>query len=132
VLAFRGGACYLPEVLAVFRVAPDSYSQRGIRQAARQRASVHRFLELLDSPAYRDVRPVFRRSALLPELRPRALVWLLASARYRGYLTPRLGLRLTVRGMWWTVKPYVPRPVRPALRWAARRWAQLTSLKDAA
>jgi glycosyltransferase involved in cell wall biosynthesis len=132
VLAFRGGACYVPEVLAVFRVTPDSYSQQGIRQAAAQRASVQRFLELLDSPAYTDVRPAFRRSALLPDLRARALVWLLESARSRGYLTPRLALRLTLRGLWSAAKPHLPRPVRPALRWAARRWAQLTSLKDAA
>jgi glycosyltransferase involved in cell wall biosynthesis len=132
VLAFRHGACYVPEVLAVFRVSPQSYWQHGVRQASLQRATVQRFLELLDSPAYRDVRPAFRRSALLPELRARTLWWLLASRRDRRYLTARLGLRLTVRGAWWAVKPYMPKPVRPALRWAARRWAQLTSLDGAA
>lgn len=128
VLAFRHGACYVPEVLGVFRVSPESYSQRGIRETALQRGVVRRFLELLDSSAYRDVRPAFRRSALLPEFRARALFWLLTSRHHRDYLTARLGLRLTVRGTWWVVKPYMPQPVRPVLRWAARRWAQLTSL----
>jgi hypothetical protein len=127
VLAFREGACYVPEVLAVCRVSPASYFHRGMHQTALQRDAVFRFLALLSSGVYQDVRPAFRRSALVPELRARVLLWVLASPEHRAYLTPRLAARLLVRGLWWGMKPYMPARVRPTLRWAARRWAQVTS-----
>jgi glycosyltransferase involved in cell wall biosynthesis len=125
VLAFRRGACYVPEVLAVFRVRAGSYSQRGLRDTAAQRDLVNRVVDLLDSEAYRDVAPAFRASALLPELRFRVLLWLLASPQHRRHLTPRLVTRVFVRGTWWVLKPYMPQRVRPAVRRLAYSWARL-------
>jgi GT2 family glycosyltransferase len=125
VLAFRHGACYVPEVLAVFRVLANSYSQRGLRDAAARRDVVNRMVDLLDSSAYRDVAPAFRASALLPDLRFRALLWLLASPRHRRYLTPRLVARVLVRGTWWVLKPYMPHPLHLAIRRLAHRYARL-------
>jgi len=125
VLAFRHGAGYVPETLAVFRVRAGSYSDRGLRDAAVQRDLINRVLDLLDSEAYRDVAPSFRGSALLPELRFRVLLWLLASPQHRRHLTPRLVTRVFVRGTWWVLKPYMPQRVRPAVRRLAHRWARL-------
>jgi glycosyltransferase involved in cell wall biosynthesis len=124
VLAFRHGACYVPEVLAFFRVSPDSYSARGLRRKDVQRQLVYRVLDLLESSAFRDVARQFRASALLPEFRGRVLLWLLASPRYRSYLTARLVVRLAVRGLWSVLKPRVPGWVRPAARHLARQWAR--------
>ena len=125
VLAFRHGACYVPEVLAVFRVRANSYSQRGLQDAAAQRDVVNRVVDLLDSSAYRDVAPAFRANALLPDLRFRVLLWLLASPRHRRYLTPRLVARVLVRGTWWVLKPYMPQPLHLAIRRLAYRYARL-------
>ena len=127
VLAFRHGACYVPEVLAVFRVSPESYHARGVLQTTIQRQLVFRILDLLQSPDCRDVAPVFRRSALIPELRARVLLWLLSSPRHRGYGTPRLAVRLLVRGAWWWVRARVPGWVRPTARRLAFGWARLAS-----
>jgi glycosyltransferase involved in cell wall biosynthesis len=124
VLAFRHGACYVPAVLAVFRVRADSYSQRGSRDTAAQRDVINRVVDLLDSSAYRDIAPAFRASALLPHLRFRLLLWLLASPRHRRYLTPRLVTRVLVRGTWRVLKPYMPQPVRLAVRRLAYSWAR--------
>jgi glycosyltransferase involved in cell wall biosynthesis len=127
VLAFRHGACYVPEVLAVFRVTPESYHARGVRLTTVQRALVFRILDLLQSANCRDVAPAFRRSALIPELRARVLVWLLSSARHRGYLTTRLAARLVVRGTWWWLRSRVPGWVRPAARRVSFGWSRLAS-----
>jgi glycosyltransferase involved in cell wall biosynthesis len=127
VLAFRHGACYVPEVLAVFRVSPGSYHARGLRVTAVQRALVFRILDLLQSADCRDVAPAFRRSALIPELRARVLVWLLSSPRHRGYLTPRLAVRLLVRGTWFWLRSRVPGWVRPAARRLSFGWSRLAS-----
>lgn len=127
ILAFRHGACYVPEVLAVFRVSPASYHARGVRQTSVQRGLVLRVLDLLQLPAYRDVAASFRRSALIPELRVRVLAWLLVSPRHRRYLSPRLAVRLVVRGAWWWGRAYAPTWVRPAARRIAFGWARLAS-----
>ena len=120
VLAFRHGACYVPEVMAYYRLSRHSYYMSGIRQTAVQRELLYRVLDLLASAPFRDVAPAFRRSALTPEFRLRVLRWLATSPRHRDYLTPRLSARLAVRGVWWVVKPYMPGWVRPALRRLAR------------
>lgn len=125
VLAFRHGACYVPEVLAVFRVRANSYSQRGARDTAAQRDVINRVVDLLDSSAYRDVAPAFRASALLPHLRFRVLLWLLASPRHRRHLTPRLVTRVLVRGTWWVLEPFIPQQMRPAVRRLAYSWVRL-------
>lgn len=127
VLAFRHGACYVPEVLAVFRVSPESYHAQGLRQTAVQRDLVFRILDLLQSADFRDVAPAFRRSALIPELRARVLVWLISSSRHRGYVTTRLAARLLARGVWWWLRSRVPGWVRPAARRLSFGWSRLAS-----
>lgn len=75
-------------------------------------------------PTLSVVAPAFRASALLPDLRFRVLLWLLASPRHRRHLTPRLVTRVLVRGTWWALKPYMPQPERPACRRLAYSWAR--------
>jgi len=117
VLAFRHGACYVPEVLAFFRVSADSYAARGVRQRGVQRDLLYCMLDLLESGALTDVAPSFRGSAILPELRARVLMWLLASPRHRRYLTPWLAVRLLFGSLWYLLMPYTPARLRRAARW---------------
>jgi glycosyltransferase involved in cell wall biosynthesis len=117
ILAFRHGVYYVPRVLAFFRLTPDSYSARGSRQTGVQRDLLYHMLDLLESDAFRDLADPFRRSAIVPELHPRVLLWLLASAAHRSYLTPRLAGRLVFRGAWAVLKPYLPDWLRGAIRW---------------
>ena len=118
-LAFRHGACYVPAVLAYFRVRPDSYSARRVTRAPAQRALLYRTLDLLQGEAFRDVAPRFRRSALATEMRARGLVWLLASSRHRGYVTPRLAARLLSRELWSALRPFAPLGLRRFMRWVS-------------
>jgi hypothetical protein len=72
VLAFRGGLCYLPEPLGLFRVASGSYSSRGMRQRDSHHRVIAGVICRLLSPEYADIRPFFQTSGLLgffgPEL----------------------------------------------------------------
>jgi glycosyltransferase involved in cell wall biosynthesis len=131
VLAFRHGACYVPEVLSFFRISSESYSSRGMRDAWGRRAVIYRMLDLLETDAFRDVAESFRQSALIPDLRAWVLVWLLAS-RYRWYLTFRLASRLLVRGAWAGLQPWVPeRFLRSAGRLASlSRRVRLAGLRS--
>ena len=133
VLAFRHGVYYVPQVLAFFRLLPDSYSARGARQTGVQRDLLYHMLDLLESDAFRDLAGPFRNSAIVPELRPRVLLWLLASPRHRRYLTPGLVGRLVFRGTWTVLKPYLPEWLRGAIRWTGaipRRALPGPELKD--
>lgn len=124
VLAFRHGACYVPEVLGWFRLLPDSNSARGARDRPAQREALYRILDLLETPVFQDVAPAFRASTIVPFMTPapmRVLAWLLASPRHRGYLTPRLGVRLLFFGPWSVVREWIPRGLRRTARRLAVR-----------
>jgi len=119
VLALRHGACYVPRALACFRVTPSSYSVRGPRDAAAQRALIYRVVDLLQSSALADVARIFRACAIVPEFSFRLLFWLAVSPRHRWYLTPRLMTRLVLRGVWAALIPWLPLRARHAVRWLA-------------
>lgn len=90
VIAFRYGICYIPEPLAALRTSRQSYSASGGRKAADQHEVLRQLLLLLQSAAYRDVRPAFERSrALLGFGRPLLHVMLRQPEFRRQYL-PRL------------------------------------------
>jgi glycosyltransferase involved in cell wall biosynthesis len=119
VLAIRHGACYVPGILGYFRVTPNSYSVRGPRRAAVQRALVYRVVDLLQSSALADVARPFRECGVVPEFSFRLLAWLAISPRHRRYLTPRLVTRLVLRGTWAGLIRWLPLRLRHAVRWLA-------------
>ena len=124
VLAFRHGACYVPEVLGWFRLLPDSYSARGARDRPAQREALYRILDLLETPAFQDVAPAFCASTIVPFMTTvpmRVLAWLLASPRHRGYLTLRLCVRLFFFAPWSIVRAWIPRRLRRTARRLAVR-----------
>jgi glycosyltransferase involved in cell wall biosynthesis len=124
VLAFRHGACYVPEVLGWFRLLPDSYSARAARDTQAHREALYRILDLLQTPAFQDVAPAFRASTIVAFMTPsplRAVPWLLAAPRHRAFLTPRLAARLLCFGPWSVVRGWIPRGWRQAARRLAAR-----------
>jgi len=123
-LGFRHGAAYVPEVLTVFRVLPDSYSARCGQQTHLRRALTYRVVDLLQSPRFRDVASFFQECALVPYYRVEVLAWLFASPPRRHYLTPRLVVKVAMRSAWKVAKPHVPSRFRPPVRRLAVRWAR--------
>ena len=119
VLAFRHGACYVPEVLGWFRLLPDSYSARAARDTRAHRQALYRILDLLQTPAFHDVAAAFRASTIVAFMTPsplRAVPWLLAAPRHRAFLTPRLAARLLCFGPWSVVRRWIPRRWRRTAR----------------
>jgi glycosyltransferase involved in cell wall biosynthesis len=64
VVGFRRGIVYIPESLAVFRIAATSYSYTGTR-GSEQLDVIAETLRTLLSPEYRDVLPHFQQSGVL-------------------------------------------------------------------
>ncbi len=121
VLTFRHGACYVPQPLAQLRVSEGTYSWEGTRHSAGQRRLLYRCLDVL-AKDYPDVAPRFRSAALVPEMRLRDMLWLVASPSHRGHLTPRLGARLLAREAWTVLRPVLPLRFR---QWWRRRAATI-------
>jgi glycosyltransferase involved in cell wall biosynthesis len=120
VLAFRHGVCYRPEALSHFSVNPSSYGSKGVRFKAGQRRLLSLYLSALEHE-YQDVAPHFRRAALLPpEMRLHQVLWLASDPTGRGFLTPRLVLRLLRLETWAHLRPYTPMTIR---KWLRRRAA---------
>ncbi|MHB9027012.1 MAG: glycosyltransferase [Armatimonadota bacterium] len=90
VIAFRHGACYLPEVLMTIDDSPASYSARGTRDPAAQRQVTRALFAALAEPAQADVRRAFRAPALWTQFGPRILGEMLRHPRAWGFLSPRL------------------------------------------
>ena len=116
VAALRHGVCYVPEVLSVYRVDPNSYSAAGMSQSEVQRQLVCSILDYFQRSEYSDLAPIIRKAGLIPEYRFRTLYWLLCSARHRRFITPRLIRRIFVRGVWSYLRPYTSTALRRALR----------------
>jgi len=60
-VALRYGACVIPETLAMMRERKGTYSGGGISDPRQQNAVLGTLLDLINSPKYRDLLPVFRR-----------------------------------------------------------------------
>lgn len=65
VIAFRSGACYVPEPLAVARILPDSYSGSREKENSTQLEILAYLLYLIKSENYRDVLPYFVRGLVM-------------------------------------------------------------------
>jgi glycosyltransferase involved in cell wall biosynthesis len=116
VIALRHGVCYLPEGLTYLTVRGDSYSATNLRDGKIQRQLIARILALLAAPEYADVAPRMQQALLLPEYQPRTLYWLLQSKTGRGFVAPRLIIRILGRYAWSFIRPFAPIGWRRSLR----------------
>jgi glycosyltransferase involved in cell wall biosynthesis len=60
-VAFRHGACHLPETLAIRVLLPENYSA-GAKPGRENVAVLAAFLDLVTGPEFEDVAPLFRRN----------------------------------------------------------------------
>jgi len=89
VIAFRYGLCYFPEPLAIFRARQGSYSW-GFYQWPAQRKLIIAMMNLLQTPAYQDVRSLFRRMPYFSFLPGQVLRVAVSNPKYWCYISPVL------------------------------------------
>jgi hypothetical protein len=68
VSAFRGGACFVPATLALFRSSLISFYSTGVRNRELQFRAIENLLRRLQSPECCDVVHLFQRSGVLAEI----------------------------------------------------------------
>ena len=86
-IAFRHGFCAVPRSLAWFRVASDSYSMRGMRDARAQRKVALEIQRKLRTPAFRDIdAAVMAAPAAMSTFMRATLLALAARPRWYGRL----------------------------------------------
>lgn len=88
-LAFRHGACYVPETLTTFRIFPDSYYFAGARNQP-QREVISHIIDLLNKPEFRDVFPLFWQSGVMASFKLDILRVISAKHEYLKFLSPSL------------------------------------------
>ena len=110
VISFRYGICYIPQLMASLRVLQKSYSSTGTKQWSAQRKVLSNMLDILKSPAYRDVLPKFRHSAVLSCFGMGILLVILSNPKHKDFLTPLLLQRIL-----WNETRRILSPVTPPL-----------------
>jgi glycosyltransferase involved in cell wall biosynthesis len=80
VVALRYGACAIPETLAMMRERLGTYSATGMNNPQQQREVLRAMVEVIRSPEYRDVLPVFRRRPVLLSPLGRQMLYVLGSS----------------------------------------------------
>jgi len=103
-VAFRFGLCFVPECLSLVNILPGSFYTAGSKRPEHWQV-LARILELLNLPAYADVRPRIRDSGTLSLFATPMLRLMLRHNEFRPFLN-------------W-----------PFLRWTAWRMAELTGKK---
>jgi glycosyltransferase involved in cell wall biosynthesis len=113
VLAFRYGACYVPENLFAKRLIADSYGHAGARDSAAELALVRKLFDLLQTPEYGDVLAPTRESGALCLLGSRILP-VLAEAKYRSLVSVQLliGLVANIPVTLFGLNPATESPLR--------------------
>ena len=90
VAAFRKGICYVPEPLAVLRVSQKSYSAGGMVRNKAQFEVVKNMMDVLKTPAYRDVQPLFVKSKILSIFGLSSLRVILKFPEHRDFFSFRI------------------------------------------
>ncbi|MBI3875295.1 MAG: glycosyltransferase family 2 protein [Verrucomicrobia bacterium] len=113
VAAFRHGACFVPEPLAVLNICPTSYHGAGRRK--QEHLEVMRsIVRILHEPEYRDVLLLMRESAALYHFGWPMFTTLLGNPEWRHMLTP-----LMVRKCLWHAFKLQVKKITPSF---AARW----------
>ena len=82
-VALRYGACVIPEILALMRERPGTYSGSGISDPVQQSKVFSAILDIIKLPKYRDLLPIFiRRPSLLSLFGRRGLYVALRNPRH--------------------------------------------------
>lgn len=98
-VAFRYGFCYIPEELAMFRDAPQSYSAKSIEWKVRKKV-YQDLIAVLNLPKNKDIKIAFKKSAILGEFTYSMLSVLISNPLLYEYFTFRLSKRLLHSCSW--------------------------------
>lgn len=107
ILAYRFGLWYVPSVINEFRVAGTGYSAKS-RDWAQQSLVLDRVFALLASPAFSDVRPLFREGGALAYL-PLLMRYMMRNPGARYFLTRPLAANLVLTCGYRAASRVVPR-----------------------
>lgn len=108
VMAFRYGICYIPESLVVCRLHQTQYSAQLLKDKKTHTEIIRHMLNLLNSAAYADVRPHFKKSLVLSYLFSPVIQVLASTPEFRYYLSPKLISRTYWRTIKKRINPYLP------------------------
>ena len=118
-IAFRQGICFVPEPLAMIRAMPTTYSASVVSNWSGYSKMLKYMLDLLKSPAYQDVYPMFRRSEGLGIFGLKMLRVILSHPKHLDFLTPRLMLRFGRQAL----SMITPAPARRLYRCMRNRYS---------
>lgn len=104
-VALRHGICVIPEGLSVIRVNPGGYSDRGMKDRARQQRVLVALADTLKQRRNRDLLPVFRRHPALLSVFGREMALALRAAPRHWDLLMIYSAYLA-RRYWRTHSPY--------------------------
>jgi glycosyltransferase involved in cell wall biosynthesis len=90
VVSFRHGICYCPEVLTVMRMHKAQYGYTNAQKGELEREVIKDTIELLKSKQYKDVLPMFKKTAPFSAFPWEVLRVVLASKAYRDYFSIKL------------------------------------------
>lgn len=108
VMAFRYGICYIPEPLVVCKLEQTQYSAKLLKDKKTHSGIINHMLNLLNSDAYADVRPHFKKSLALSYLFS-PVIWVIATTpEFRYYLSTKLIFRTYWRTIKKEINPYLP------------------------
>lgn len=86
-VAFRYGYCAIPETLASFRLSPNSYSARGMRDRVRQAKVMRAIIDKMTTPPFADIgRAVHETPAAISPFVRSLVPALLTTPRHYGLL----------------------------------------------
>jgi hypothetical protein len=89
VIAFRQGACYIPEILTMERRHPQQQGTKEVKQIGAQSAVIRSAIRILKKPGYSDVLPMFKRTAPF-SIYPWEVLRVIVNDREFGYFSFKL------------------------------------------
>ncbi|OGW83520.1 MAG: hypothetical protein A2987_03895 [Omnitrophica bacterium RIFCSPLOWO2_01_FULL_45_10] len=130
VIGFRHGVCYIPECLALNRVMPHSFSIAGRRRWPLQKDVLACLVNLLKSPAYRDLIPYFIQGNVMHHFGREIVRVVVGDPRYWD-----IRIFMLIRWqIWYEIRRYlsfiVPKPLKRAKKSYERRYTNRKSFKE--
>jgi len=111
VIGFRYGICFVPELLGVLNILPNSYYQRTRRDKQSFRQMLEATLRFLSRPEYQDVAERMRQAGSLYLFGFPMLKLLFHQPEYRHFITPVLLRNGLWHGTKLFLKEFIPTPL---------------------
>jgi len=90
VVSFRHGICYIPEILAKMRIHPGQFGGTQASKLRLEREVIKNTLNIVMSPKYQDVLPMFRRAAPFSSYPFEVLKVVAGDKKYRDFISFKL------------------------------------------